>query len=179
LTLIIAGKDNSDLEDELSTMISEISISNLLSTNESISSTSKSTPPKIKQQCARVNKIRVTAAFDSWTNIKQEHFFGIILITSQSEALVWNARNITSILPCNNEDALQELEDLFINNNNKVSLPIFNNSTIESNNLLIKQSEATKAIKTIEMTSEKIIDDSETSDNDNEENWSNIIESLG
>ncbi|CAG8728558.1 34687_t:CDS:1, partial [Racocetra persica] len=81
------------------------------------------------------------------------------------------------ILPCNNEDAPQELEDLFVNNNNKVSSPTSNNSTIESNNLSIEQSEATKAVETTEITGRKIIDDSETSDDDDKENWSNIIES--
>ncbi|CAG8493533.1 12271_t:CDS:2 [Racocetra fulgida] len=73
--------------------------------------------------------------------------------------------------------APQELEDSFVNNNNKVSSPTSNNSTIESNNLSIEQSEATKAVETTEMTGGEIIDDSETSDDDDEENWSNIIES--
>lgn len=47
-------------------------------------------------QRAREDKIGVMAAFDGWTNIKQEHLFGIVLITSKGEALVWNARDISS-----------------------------------------------------------------------------------
>jgi len=46
-------------------------------------------------QRAREDKIGVTAAFDGWTNIKQEHLFGVVLITSQGEALIWNARDIS------------------------------------------------------------------------------------
>ena len=46
-------------------------------------------------QHARADKIGVTAAFDGWTNIKQEHLFGIVLITSKGEALVWNVWDIS------------------------------------------------------------------------------------
>lgn len=45
---------------------------------------------------ARVDKIGVTVAFDGWTNIKQEHLFGVVLITSQGLSLIWNACNISS-----------------------------------------------------------------------------------
>ncbi|CAG8842820.1 12980_t:CDS:1, partial [Racocetra persica] len=47
------------------------------------------------QQRARADKIGVTAAFDGWTNIKQEHLFGVVLITSQGEALIWNSHDIS------------------------------------------------------------------------------------
>lgn len=46
-------------------------------------------------QVASNDKIGVTAAFDGWTNIKQEHLFGVIFITSQGEPLIWGAHDIS------------------------------------------------------------------------------------
>ena len=46
-------------------------------------------------QHASADKISVTAAFDGQTNIKWEHLFGVIFITSQGEALVWNVCDIS------------------------------------------------------------------------------------
>ncbi len=39
-------------------------------------------------QVASNDKIGVTAAFDGWTDIKQEHLFGVVFITSQGEVLI-------------------------------------------------------------------------------------------
>ena len=46
-------------------------------------------------QIASNDKIGVTAAFDGWTNIKQEHLFGVIFITSQGKVLIWEACDIS------------------------------------------------------------------------------------
>ena len=46
-------------------------------------------------QIASDDKIGVTAAFDGWTNIKQEHLFGVIFITSQGETLIWGAHDVS------------------------------------------------------------------------------------
>jgi hypothetical protein len=46
-------------------------------------------------EVASNDKIGVTAAFDGWTNIKQEHLFGVIFITSKGETLIWGAHDIS------------------------------------------------------------------------------------
>ena len=38
----------------------------------------------------------VTAAFDGWTNIRSEHLFGVVFITSEGKSLTWGAKNISS-----------------------------------------------------------------------------------
>ena len=44
---------------------------------------------------AQDDKIGVTVACDGWTNIKQEHLFGVIFITSIGESLIWGAKDIS------------------------------------------------------------------------------------
>ena len=44
---------------------------------------------------AQDDKIGVTAACDGWTNIKQEHLFGVVFITSTGEVLIWGAKDIS------------------------------------------------------------------------------------
>ncbi len=46
---------------------------------------------------AQNDKIGVTAAFDGWTNVKQEHLFGVVFITSTGETLIWGAKDISDI----------------------------------------------------------------------------------
>jgi len=46
---------------------------------------------------AQNDKIGVTAAFDGWTNVKQEHLFGVVFITSTGETLIWDAKDISDI----------------------------------------------------------------------------------
>ncbi|CAB4395944.1 unnamed protein product [Rhizophagus irregularis] len=46
-------------------------------------------------EVASNDKIGVIAAFDGWTNIKQEHLFGVIFITSKGETLIWGAHDIS------------------------------------------------------------------------------------
>jgi len=43
---------------------------------------------------AQDDQIGVTAAFDGWTNVKQEHLFGIVFIRSTGETLIWNVSDI-------------------------------------------------------------------------------------
>ncbi|RGB32842.1 hypothetical protein C1646_669814 [Rhizophagus diaphanus] len=38
----------------------------------------------------------VTAAFDSWSNIRSEHLFGVVFITSEGKSLTWGAKDINS-----------------------------------------------------------------------------------
>ncbi|PKY26484.1 hypothetical protein RhiirB3_513536, partial [Rhizophagus irregularis] len=38
----------------------------------------------------------VTAAFDSWSNIRSEHLFGVVFITSEGKSLTWGAKDISS-----------------------------------------------------------------------------------
>ncbi|RGB36845.1 hypothetical protein C1646_813758 [Rhizophagus diaphanus] len=44
---------------------------------------------------AKDDAIGITAVFDSWTNVKQEHLFGVVLITSSGKTLIWGAKNIS------------------------------------------------------------------------------------
>ncbi|GES82705.1 ribonuclease H-like domain-containing protein [Rhizophagus clarus] len=44
---------------------------------------------------AQDDKIGVTVACDGWTNIKQEHLFGVVFITSMGETLIWGAKDIS------------------------------------------------------------------------------------
>ncbi|RIA80422.1 hypothetical protein C1645_745258 [Glomus cerebriforme] len=46
-------------------------------------------------ELAKANVVGVTAAFDGWINIKQEHFFGIVLITLSGETLIWEVKDIS------------------------------------------------------------------------------------
>lgn len=52
----------------------------------------KLTEDILEHACA--DGVSITAAFNGWTNIKQEHLFGVVLITSQGLCLIWNASNI-------------------------------------------------------------------------------------
>ena len=38
----------------------------------------------------------VTAAFDGWTNVRSEHLFGVVFITSEEKSLTWGAKDISS-----------------------------------------------------------------------------------
>ncbi|RGB34187.1 hypothetical protein C1646_760843 [Rhizophagus diaphanus] len=62
-------------------------------------------------EVASNDKIGVTAAFDGWTNIKQEYLFGVIFITSKGETLIWEAHNISDQLS-RTEDAKLLIKDI-------------------------------------------------------------------
>jgi len=47
----------------------------------------------IKQ--AQEDKIGITAACDGWTNIKQQHLFGVVFITSRGKILIWKAKDVS------------------------------------------------------------------------------------
>ena len=38
----------------------------------------------------------VTAAFDGWTNVRSEHLFGVVFITSEGKTITWDAKDISS-----------------------------------------------------------------------------------
>jgi len=38
----------------------------------------------------------VTAAFDGWTNVRSEHLFGVVFITSEGKTITWGAKDISS-----------------------------------------------------------------------------------
>src|SRR5260363_466416 len=36
----------------------------------------------------------ITATFDTWTNVKQEHIWSVVFITTNRQSLIWGAREI-------------------------------------------------------------------------------------
>ena len=85
------------------------------------------------------------------------------------------------IQPNDNNDISQELEEPSSISDNEISSPTSNNSPIEPDNpqiepdnLPTEPSEMTELIEAAEITGEGMIDDSETSDD--EEHWSNVVE---
>ncbi|CAG8474648.1 3035_t:CDS:2 [Racocetra persica] len=127
-------------------------------------------------ECVCADRVGITAAFDGWINIKQKHLFGVVLITSQSISLIWNACNISNLQSKtendNNEDFAQESEESSVSNNETCS-PTTNNSPSE----VAKVTETTKVTEVTKMTKVTegdIADEAKTSDE--EEDWSNIIE---
>jgi hypothetical protein len=38
----------------------------------------------------------VTAAFDGWVNVRSEHLFGVMFITSEGKTITWGAKDISS-----------------------------------------------------------------------------------
>jgi hypothetical protein len=37
----------------------------------------------------------VTAVFDGWTNVRSEHLFGVVFITSEGKTITWGAKDIS------------------------------------------------------------------------------------
>jgi len=62
--------------------------------NRILSKSAKQLTQSIVEQ-AKADVIGVTAAFDGWTNIKQEHLFGVVFITSSGKTLIWGAKDIS------------------------------------------------------------------------------------
>ena len=58
----------------------------------------------------------VTATFDGWTNVKQEHIWGVILITTSGQPLVWGAYDI-SAERSKTEDIIRHIENLISETN--------------------------------------------------------------
>ena len=42
---------------------------------------------------AKSDSFGVTLAFDGWKNVARQHIFGIVLITSTGEIIIWKAIN--------------------------------------------------------------------------------------
>lgn len=62
--------------------------------NRILSKSTKQLTQSIVEQ-AKADAIGVTAAFDGWTNVKQEHLFGVVFITSHGKTLIWGSKNIS------------------------------------------------------------------------------------
>jgi hypothetical protein len=62
--------------------------------NRILSKSAKNLTESIIEQ-AKADVIGVTAAFDGWTNVKQEHLFGVVFITSTGKTLIWGAKDIS------------------------------------------------------------------------------------
>ncbi|PKK60427.1 hypothetical protein RhiirC2_719120 [Rhizophagus irregularis] len=56
--------------------------------NRILSKSAKQLTQSIVEQ-AKADVIGVTAAFNGWTNVKQEHLFGVVFITSSGKTLIW------------------------------------------------------------------------------------------
>ncbi|GBC42206.2 zinc finger BED domain-containing protein 1-like [Rhizophagus irregularis DAOM 181602=DAOM 197198] len=60
--------------------------------NRILSKSAKQLTQSIVEQ-AKADVIGVTAAFNGWTNVKQEHLFGVVFITSSGKTLIWGLMN--------------------------------------------------------------------------------------
>jgi hypothetical protein len=60
---------------------------------------------------AQSDKNGLTATFDGWTNVKQENIWGVVLITSKGQPLIWDAQE-TSSERSRTEDVMRHIEQL-------------------------------------------------------------------
>jgi Protein of unknown function (DUF 659) len=67
---------------------------------------------------AQSDKIGLTATFDGWTNVKQENIWGVVLITSKGQPLIWGAHE-TSSERSRTEDVIRHIEQLIDETENK------------------------------------------------------------
>jgi len=58
----------------------------------------------------------VTATFDGWTNVKAEHIWGVVLITSQGQPLIWGAHD-TSGKTSRTVDVIHHIQNLMLETN--------------------------------------------------------------
>ncbi|EXX53248.1 hypothetical protein RirG_245600 [Rhizophagus irregularis DAOM 197198w] len=61
--------------------------------NRILSKSAKQLTQSIVEQ-AKADVIGVTAAFNGWTNVKQEHLFGVVFITSSGKTLIWGLKTL-------------------------------------------------------------------------------------
>ena len=75
---------------------------------------------------AQSDEIGLTAVFDGWTNVKQENIWGVVLITSKGQPLIWNAQE-TSSERSRTEDVMRHIEQLMnkAQNEKKVNIKAF------------------------------------------------------
>jgi hypothetical protein len=64
-------------------------------------------------EIAQNDQIGVTAAFDGWTNVKQENLFGVVFITSTGEILIWGARDISDERS-KTEDVINHIKEIMV-----------------------------------------------------------------
>ena len=88
--------ENQETQDVFNFIMPTLKLPNRRAISDQILSKASTTLTENISQRVRADKIGVTAAFDGWTNIKQEHLFGVVLITSQGEALIWNASDVSN-----------------------------------------------------------------------------------
>jgi hypothetical protein len=67
---------------------------------------------------AQSDEIGLTAMFDGWTNVKQENIWGVVLITSKGQSLIWGAHEISSERS-RTEDVIRHIEQLIDETENK------------------------------------------------------------
>ncbi|CAB5377538.1 unnamed protein product [Rhizophagus irregularis] len=60
----------------------------------------------------------MTSTFDGWTNVKQENIWGVVLITSKGQPLIWGAHE-TSSERSRTEDVMRHIEQLIDETENK------------------------------------------------------------
>ncbi|EXX60605.1 hypothetical protein RirG_178430 [Rhizophagus irregularis DAOM 197198w] len=58
----------------------------------------------------------VTATFDGWTNVKQEHIWGVVFLTTSGQPLIWGAYDI-SAERSKTEDVIRHIEKLMTDAN--------------------------------------------------------------
>lgn len=58
----------------------------------------------------------VTATFDGWTNVKAEHIWGVVLITTQGQPLIWGAYDISG-KASRTENVIQHIKNLMLETN--------------------------------------------------------------
>ena len=76
-------------------------------------------------KAAQFDSDGVTATFDGWTNVKQENIWGIVLITSQGQTLIWGAHEISSEWS-RTADIIRHIENLIIETKEKnINIKVF------------------------------------------------------
>ncbi|CAB5368551.1 unnamed protein product [Rhizophagus irregularis] len=65
---------------------------------------------------AKSDQDGVTAIFDGWTNVKQEHIWGVVFLTTSGQPLIWGAYDI-SAERSKTEDVIRHIEKLMTDAN--------------------------------------------------------------
>ncbi|CAB4440576.1 unnamed protein product [Rhizophagus irregularis] len=65
---------------------------------------------------AKSDQDGVTATFDGWTNVKQEHIWGVVFLTTSGQPLIWGAYDI-SAERSKTEDVIRHIEKLMTDAN--------------------------------------------------------------
>jgi hypothetical protein len=60
----------------------------------------------------------VTAACDGWSNVKSEKIWGVVLLTSQGQPLIWGAYDVSSETS-KTEDVIRHIESLMVEARNE------------------------------------------------------------